>query len=71
MATFKEIYEERLKASVPPSEKFVKEVMAVTHRSRIAVYRWLNGSVTPDALVQEVLAKHFKTTPQELFPRQN
>ncbi|MCM1077779.1 MAG: hypothetical protein NC411_10515 [Bacteroides sp.] len=43
----------------------------MTKKSEIAVRRWLgNGetSATPDALTQEVLAKHFNTTPEELFP---
>ncbi|MBD5202916.1 MAG: XRE family transcriptional regulator [Barnesiella sp.] len=73
--TFKEIYEQ-VKTSRPkaPAAAFVKEVAAVTKKSEVAVRRWLcNGesSATPDALTQEVLARHFNTTPEELFPQSN
>lgn len=73
--TLKELYsiENAKKRELPPTpgQAFVKEVARVTKKSEIAVRRWLgNGetSATPDALTQEVLAKHFNTTPEELFP---
>ena len=53
-----------------PSAAFVREVANVTKKSEVAVYRWLNGTAIPDALTQDVLARHFNTTPEALFPKQ-
>lgn len=77
--TLKEIYQSRIEEEkrnpVPTaSQAFIREVAEITHRSEIAVKRWLSDSKTtavPDALVQEVLAIHFNTTPADLFPRQS
>lgn len=74
--TLKQIYknylEEQRRLRVSPSNVFVGELAELTHRSNLAVRRWLSdgdNATTPDALVQEVLAKHFHTTPEELFPK--
>ena len=53
---------------VSPAAAFIKELMTITKRSEIAVRRWLSGECVPDALTQEVLAAHFGTTAEELFP---
>lgn len=71
--TLKEIYAQVKKEPKPdtPTTAFVKELARVTKRSEMAVRRWLgdgDSSCSPDALTQEVLAKHFNTTPEELFP---
>lgn len=55
---------------VAPATAFIREIMEVTKKSEIAVRRWLSGETAPDALTQEVLAKHLDTTPEELFPKQ-
>ena len=73
--TFKELYTEAKKKPLPvtPANAFIREVAKVTKKSDLAVRRWLGDGQTacvPDALTQEVLAKHFKTTPEELFPKQ-
>ena len=70
--TLKELYQKE-KEKQEACQVFVKDLMEVTKKSEPAVRRWLtNGpsSCAPDALTQEVLAKHFNTTPEELFPRQ-
>lgn len=54
---------------VAPATAFVREIAEVTKKSELAVRRWLAGETEPDALTQEVLAKHFNTTPDELFPK--
>ncbi len=54
---------------VAPATAFIREIARVTKKSEIAVRRWLSGETEPDALTQEVLAKHFNTTPQQLFPK--
>lgn len=56
---------------VAPATAFVREVADVTKKSELAVRRWLSGETEPDALTQEVLAKHFNTTSSELFPPKN
>lgn len=73
--TLKEMYAEARKQPIPqyPANAFIREVAEVTKKSELAVRRWVGEGKTacvPDALTQEVLAKHFNTTPEELFPRQ-
>ena len=62
---------ELIKAEAPisPARAFLQEVAEVTKKSELAVRRWISGETIPDALTQAVLAKHLKTTPEELFPK--
>lgn len=65
--TFREIY--IAEGNKPtPRQVFLSEVAELTKKSEATVRQWLSGNQSPDALTQEVLAKHFNTTPQELFP---
>lgn len=66
--TLKELYLKRKEQPVP-GIAFIREVAAVTKKNEASVYRWISGAVVPDALTQKVLADHFKTTPENLFPR--
>ena len=69
--TLKELYENAKLQPKPdtPAVAFVREVATVTKKSEIAVRRWLSDvGVLPDELTQDVLARHFNTTPEELFP---
>lgn len=68
--TLKELYARAKNApkTVAPGQAFINEVASVAKKSEIAVRRWLGGKAVPDALTQEVLAKHFNTTPDKLFP---
>ena len=71
--TLKELYARAKKQGreTSPAAAFVREVAEVTKKSEIAVRRWLSNSISgcePDALTQEVLARHFGTTADELFP---
>ena len=68
--TLTQLYEAAKKRPRPvaPAISFVREVAKVTKRGEVAVYRWLNGTAVPDALTRDVLARHFNTTPEELFP---
>ncbi len=54
---------------IAPATAFIREVAEVTKKSEVAVRRWLAGETEPDALTQEVLAKHFNTTTDALFPK--
>lgn len=71
--TLKERYAEakRKPKADAPGTAFIKEIAQVTKKSEIAVRRWVGDGASaclPDALTQEVLAKHLGTTPEELFP---
>lgn len=68
--TLRERYDQAKSQPKPetPAVAFVREVAAVTKKSEVAVRRWLAG-VEPDALTQQVLAAHFGTTPDQLFPK--
>lgn len=68
--TLKDLYDQAKSQPKPetPAVAFVREVAAVTKKSELTVRRWLTG-VEPDALTQEVLAAHFGTTPDQLFPK--
>lgn len=70
--TLIERYEQakRQPRALTPALAFVQQVAEVTKKSEIAVRRWLSGETQPDALTQDVLARHFGTTPDELFPKQ-
>ena len=56
-------------APMTPAAAFVQEIANVSKKSEIAVRRWLSGKIEPDALTQDVLAKHFGTTVEDLFPK--
>ena len=68
--TLKELYNKATGQPKPqtPATAFIQEVADVTKKSEIAVRRWISGETIPDALTQEVLARHFDTTATELFP---
>ncbi len=71
--TLREIYEKAKQQPRPdtPANALIKQIAEVTKKSEITVRRWLTEGETqcvPDNLTQEVLARHFNTTPQELFP---
>lgn len=65
--TFKELYLEA-RHSPTPAQRFINEIMSLTYYSENAIKAWLVGTQRPSKLAQEALAKHFKTTPEALFP---
>lgn len=65
--TLKELYNEARKGPTP-GVAFIQDVMTVTRKTEVTVRRWLSGEVVPDALTRSVLARHFHTTPEKLFP---
>lgn len=69
--TLAERYQEAKNKERPltPAVAFIKEVANVTRKSDIAVRRWISGEALPDALTQEVLARHFSCKPEDLFPK--
>lgn len=51
-----------------PKDDLLDEIAAVTGRTRETARTWCLGQITPARHVQKKLAKHFKTTPENLFP---
>lgn len=51
-----------------PHQALVQEVMEVTRRKELTVRLWMTGKCQPDALTKQVLAEHFGTEPDVLFP---
>lgn len=63
--------EHKGRPTVTPGQRFINELCAVTKKSEPTVRRWICDGATavnPDALTQDVLAKHFGVTVEELFP---
>lgn len=71
--TLKELYINAKRQPKPdtPAAAFIREVANVTKKSEVAVRRWLAGECLPDPLTQDVLARHFNTTPEKLFSPRN
>ena len=71
MKTFRDFYEEAKKMPPPPThaQVFITEVALITHRKEQTVKMWLYSDQEPDELAKSILAKHFKTTPEKLFPK--
>lgn len=67
--TFIDFYQQA-KNQPQPAYLFIKKIAHLTHRSEIAVRKWVAGKVTPDINVQEKLAKHFHVPMKELFPQE-
>lgn len=59
---------ENAKLEKTPAQKLVEEICELTKRKDATVRRWLYGLSEPDNLVKELLAEHFKTDVESLFP---
>ncbi|MDE6410013.1 MAG: hypothetical protein K2K81_07200 [Muribaculaceae bacterium] len=73
--TFRELYRKELDKPAP-AKSWIAEIARITKKSEITVRRWLGddnlkSSCRPDPLTRDVLAKHFNTTPEALFPESN
>ncbi len=68
--TLREIYEDAKRQPKPetPANALIKRIAEVTKKSEIAVRRWISGESEPDELTKSVLAEHFSTTTDTLFP---
>lgn len=51
-----------------PKDEFLDDIAALTGRTRETARTWCLGQVTPPPHVREKLAKHFRTSPETLFP---
>lgn len=68
MATLRELYN-REKRKLTPAQAFIKRCAKVTNKSQHTVQMWLTGDREPDELTKQVLAKHLKVSPEELFKK--
>lgn len=66
--TLYELYKAELRKPTA-GERFIAEVARVTHKSAVSVRRWLYGYTEPDELTKTVLADHFNTDINTLFPK--
>lgn len=65
--TFKEFYEQ-VKNQPTPAQEFINKIAELTCSNEVTVRMWIGGRQRPNALAQRVLAEHFGTTPDALFP---
>lgn len=65
--TFKELYLEA-RHSPTPAQRFIREIMDCTYFAENTIKAWILGTQIPPRLAQEAIARHFKTTPEALFP---
>ena len=66
--TFADLYYEARKQP-HPSVAFIAEMAEITHRTQIAVRKWISGENTPDYNVQQIIAEHFDMPREQLFPK--
>lgn len=66
--TFADLYYEARKKP-HPSVAFIAEIAEVTHRTQIAVRKWISGENTPDYNVQQIIAQHLNMPREQLFPK--
>ena len=66
--TFKGLYAEA-KQQPTPAAAFVARVAELTHRTETTVRMWLAGVQQPDELAKSVIADHFGSDMETLFPR--
>ena len=65
--TFKELYEDA-KMLPTPAASFIAKVAELTHKTETTVRMWLSGNQQPDELAKSVIAEHFKSDINTLFP---
>lgn len=70
--TLRELYMEQgdkpLKPAPPtPKQEFVNMLAELTASSPSTVTQWVLGNRRPDRIKQIIIAKHFGSTPEELF----
>lgn len=67
--SFAECYYEKRKQP-HPSVAFITEIANITHRSPIAVRKWVTGENNPDLNCQNIIANHLGIPREVLFPSQ-
>jgi len=65
--SFIQLYQEA-KEKPSPKDLFIHQVSEVTHRSESTVKKWVIGNTAPDINTMIVLAHHFDTPVEILFP---
>lgn len=65
--TFADLYYEARKQP-HPSVAFIAEIAEITHRTHIAVRKWITGENTPDYNCQVIIANYLGAPLEQLFP---
>lgn len=67
--TFAQLYQKEIEKYCA-ARQFITEMAELTKKHPVTVRRWVSptNDIYPDALTQQILADHFHTTPEELFP---
>lgn len=66
-SSFVDLYQDA-KRQPTAAQQFINEVAALTHKTEITVRNWIAGRQNPDDLAKNVLAEHFHTSTDVLFP---
>lgn len=64
----KTYYEQLDDKATPPKTSFLEQVMKETGKTRMTIYRWLNGTTKPDKANMAILSKITGIALDELFP---
>ena len=56
------------KKETTPAQALINEIIGVTHRKDSTVRQWLYGKKEPELVIKEILARHFETDIETLFP---
>lgn len=67
LKTFADYFKEA-QSQKHPSVAFIDKIAELTHRSPIAVRKWITGENTPDYNCQEIIAKFLGAPREQLFP---
>lgn len=52
-----------------PLQVFLNEVAKVTYRNPQTIKKWATGEIEPDGAIKSLLALHFNTKVEVLFPK--
>ncbi len=65
--TFADFFKEA-QSQKHPSVAFIDKIAEITHRTPIAVRKWVTGENTPDYNCQEIISKFLGAPREQLFP---
>lgn len=63
------VFRDYVKSLPNQREETITKLAEITMSSKMSVYRWLSGDVTPPPLKQKIIADYLKMSVEELFPK--
>ena len=63
------VFKDYMKSLPNEQQDKIKELAEKTMTSVQTVYRWINGSIVPPPLKQQIIAEHLGIPVSELFPK--